>query len=360
MPAIARALAGAPPGAADFAARSAIAANLARHSRGVDRNDRALLAGAYHPDAEVAYGLYNGPAAGFVDFLIEAMAGQPVTLHRTSNMLIRVDGDEAASESHVIAYMRSPGPGGAIQRLIGGRYLDRHARRDGQWRIAHRTYVLDWNMNVADREAAPAGVLRGAHRAADPAGAQAARDWLATNGDTAMQATELDAALAKAALHDLVCTYARAVDRGDEALLASVFHADADIVTGIIDGKAPDYARDIVAMVRANLESTFHAVSNEYFEVAGDRAWGECYVLAHLITKADPVVETLTGGRYLDRYERRDGTWKIAHRSWVYDWSMTQPVTAEETGMYEQLPLRGGYAPDDPSIAFWADTGRNA
>jgi len=169
-----------------------------------------------------------------------------------------------------------------------------------------------------------------------------------------MPASESETALAKAALHDLVCTYARGVDRGDAALLASVFHADADVVTGIIDGKAPDYARDIVTMVRTNLKCTFHAVSNEYFEVAGDRAWGECYVLAHLITLAEPAAETLTGGRYLDRFERRDGTWKIAHRTWVQDWSMTRPAPAEPTATQSPLPVRGGYAPDDPSIGFWA------
>lgn len=340
---------------ADFAARSAILTNLARHSRGVDRNDFDLLARAYHPDATVAYGMFEGPALDFARFLSDVMAGAPVTLHRTGSSLIRVDGDRACSESYVIAYTRTPEGEDWTQRLIGGRYLDRHELRDGEWRLAHRTYVHDWNANVASREGAPLPTATlGKQREADPAHAlfEDHRRTVSKGGNS-MTLGAVEEAIAKQALHDLVMTYARGADRADEAMLASVFHADADIVTGVIDGKAADYARDIVAMVRANLRSTFHSVANEYYEVSGDRAVGESYVIAHMIAEGADATETLTGGRYLDRFERRDGVWKIAHRTFVLDWSMTQPVTMETDGMYESLTTRGGYAPDDPSVAFW-------
>ncbi len=342
-------------GEAMLAARAEIATNLARHSRGVDRSDYALLTSAYHPDAEVAYGMFEGSARDFARYLTDAMTGAPVTLHRTSNMAIEVDGEAARSESYVIAYMRAPDGDTMVQRLIGGRYLDRHERREGAWRIEHRTYVLDWNANVPSREGAALGdaPVRGAQGDADPAH-RLFSEFSAANakGDEPMSNSPVEDAVAKQALHDLVVTYARGVDRGDEALLASVFHPNADVVTGVIDGKGPDYARDVVAMVRGNLRSCFHSVANEYYEVSGSKAVGECYVLAHMITAGEGAEETLTGGRYLDRYERRDGTWKIAHRTFVQDWSMTQPATMEETGMYEQLPTRGGWAPNDPSAGF--------
>ena len=335
--------------ASDLVARMAIATNLARHSRGVDRNDLALLLSAYHPDATVAYGMFEGQAADFAAFLTDAMAGAAVTLHRTSNMLIHVEDDRAHSESYVIAYTRTIEPDGSqVQRLIGGRYLDRHERRDGAWRIAHRIYVLEWNMNLPMREAAAAmsdDRPRGAQRDTDPSAG-----WFAGHETKGASMDGIEEAIAKQALHDLVANYARAADRADEALMASVFHPDAEIVTGVIDARAPDYARDITAMVRTNLKSTFHSVANEYFEVDGDTAKGEVYVLAHMIAGED---ETLTGGRYLDRYEKRDGTWKIAHRTFLYDWSRTQPATAQVDGMYESLTTRGGYAPGDPSVAFW-------
>ncbi|MNY69000.1 hypothetical protein D3C86_2068600 [compost metagenome] len=31
---------------------------------------------------------------------------------------------------------------------MGGRYLDHYRKQDGQWKIARRTFVHDWNMNM--------------------------------------------------------------------------------------------------------------------------------------------------------------------------------------------------------------------
>lgn len=340
---------------AEFVARSAIATNLARHSRGVDRNDLALLLSAYHPDAEVAYGMFEGRAVDFVQHLTDAMEGGPVTFHRTSVMAIRIDGRHALSESAVIAYARTPNGEGWVQRLIGGRYLDRHEQRGGEWRVIHRTYVLDWNANLPSRESrVPGRSPQGAQRENDPAH----RHFLDFRGRAAgeggaMSTATVEEAIAKQALHDLVTTYARGVDRADATLLGSVFHAEAEVVTGILDGPAPDYVRGVTAMIRDGMRSCFHSVGNEYFEVEGDRAVGETYVLAHMLSR-DGKEETLTGGRYLDRFEKRDGVWKIAHRRFVQDWNRTQPATTETGGMYENLRTRGGYAPDDPATAFWA------
>lgn len=338
-----------------FVARSAIATNLARHSRGIDRNDLALLLSVYHPDAEVAYGMFEGRAVDFASFLTDAMAGGPVTSHRTSIRLIRVDGSRARSESSVIAYARTLDGEGWVQRLIGGRYLDRHEQRGGAWRIVHRTYVLDWNANMPSREAKVLGCdPEGAQRERDPAH----RHFLDFRGRSAgdgggMSTATLEEALAKQALHDLVTTYARGVDRADETLIGSVFHADAETMMGVFDGPAPGYIHGVAAMIRDHLKSCFHSIGNEYFEVDGDRAVGETYVIAHMLS-GDGREETLTGGRYLDRFEKRDGVWKISYRRFVQDWNRAQPATMETGGMYEDLRTRGGYAPDDPSIAFWA------
>ena len=124
-------------------ARHQILNTLANHSRGVDRADANLLGSAYHPDATVDYGFYAGPAAALVDMLANAQKGALPTLHRTCNTEIRVAGNRAVSESSVIAYVEEAD----TQRMVFGRYLDRHECRDGQWRLSHRTYVLDSNTN---------------------------------------------------------------------------------------------------------------------------------------------------------------------------------------------------------------------
>ena len=50
------------PNLKEIADRLAIQDVLYRHCRGVDRADADLLKSAYWPEAEVAYGAYNGPA----------------------------------------------------------------------------------------------------------------------------------------------------------------------------------------------------------------------------------------------------------------------------------------------------------
>ena len=35
--------------------------------------------------------------------------------------------------------------------LYGGRYLDEFERREGEWRIARRTYVMDWKLPRAEQ-----------------------------------------------------------------------------------------------------------------------------------------------------------------------------------------------------------------
>jgi hypothetical protein len=60
------------------------------------------------------------------------------------------------------------------------------------------------------------------------------------------------------------------------------------------------------------------------------------------------------GGRYVDRFERRDGEWRIAARITVHDWSRIDPVTEnfEHAGRFRQ----GTRSTDDPVYRKGADT----
>jgi len=342
----------------DLIARHHILNALAVHSRGVDRADANLLGSAYHADATVDYGFYAGPAAALVDMLASAQKGTPPTLHRTSNCWIRVEGNRATSESYVIAYVEEEG----LQRWVMGRYLDAHECREGEWRLTHRTYVLDANVNrpgTSERADPPTGfehfVPAGAKGAADPGRALLAFHS-ASAGAITMTATPnreaaLDAALARAEIHDLCMAYARGVDRADEALLAAIFTEDSTVISGVVNGSGAAFARDITAFVSSNLDMCFHSVANEWVDVRGDEAVGEHYVIAQMVQAG---TEVLTGGRYIDRYQRRDGKWLIHSRTFVADWSHSHPSTMERDGFYEALTNRGCFGPSDPVYAHWA------
>ncbi len=160
---------------------------------------------------------------------------------------------------------------------------------------------------------------------------------------------ELREAIDKQAIRDVCMLYCRAVDRLDADLLPRIFHDDATIAYGTYDGPASGFTDNIFAHLRT-MERTYHCLGNQLIVVDGDQATGEIYVFAYLCTKEqDELVDTLLVGRYLDRYERRDGIWKILHRAFVMDWNQNQPNTSEwEEGMYGELRARGCRGTSDP------------
>ena len=352
----------------------AIRDTLANHSRGIDRSDGDLLRATYHQDAEVAYGFFDGPAHEFCGVLTDPPGGR-TTMHRTSNVWIKMTGDQrAVSESYAFVYSETETADGVDQALIGGRYLDRHEKRNGAWKLNHRTYVLEWNINLpgtgtADPNFISALTNRGIKTREDP-GAMLLSEWdkRTKTGESTMEIppdliSATRAALAKQDVHDLIMAQARATDRRDEAFLRSLWHPDASVdVGGFFTGPADEYC-GFVVNATADLKRMYHSVANEWSRVDGDQAVAESYVIAFTTqateTAGEEDVDELTGGRYLDRFECLDGQWKFAHRSYVMDWTIRQPTTDQSDkpdSMYASLRTRGSSFPEDPVYALWADS----
>ena len=130
---------------AEVRAHQAIRDVLMRACRGVDRLDAALLLSAYHPGALDHHGGYDGPAEGFVRWVFENHVGRVLSsTHQLANILVELDGDVAHSESYVFVTQRLTVDEVLHDKLSHGRYLDRFERRGGEWRIAERWVVLDW------------------------------------------------------------------------------------------------------------------------------------------------------------------------------------------------------------------------
>jgi hypothetical protein len=73
-----------------------------------------------------------------------------------------------------------------------------------------------------------------------------------------------------------------------------------------------------------------HMVGDSIIDFAGaDSAFVETQVLVHQqrLDERGPFLETF-GGRYVDRFERRDGEWKIADRLVVHDWDKVERIAA--------------------------------
>lgn len=122
---------------------------LLRFCRGMDRFDRDLYLSAFHEDAEIAAGPYVGDVPGCWDWAKPMHeSGQLLTHHLLLNHHVDVDGETAHSECYYqFAARNHPWEEGGAETvmLAGGRYIDRLERRDGMWKIALRTNIIEWS-----------------------------------------------------------------------------------------------------------------------------------------------------------------------------------------------------------------------
>jgi len=123
-------------------------------ARGIDRCDAELIRSVFWPDATDDHGLFSGSANAFAEWVIPVLKGMERTSHQICNVLVEVRGGRAFSESYFIAYHRIVKDGDERDMVAAGRYLDRHEKRAGEWRIAHRQAVYDWTLEqpAADSE----------------------------------------------------------------------------------------------------------------------------------------------------------------------------------------------------------------
>ncbi len=130
---------------------------------------------------------------------------------------------------------------------------------------------------------------------------------------------------AKQEIYDLCCTYMRGLDRLDADLMRTVFHEDATVDYGFFQGSADDFV-DFAQNALSSHLANHHMIGQVNIKVSGGQAVGEIYFQAfHKVTSDGGPHDLFVCGRYVDRYERRGGIWKISFRSEVNDWSRTEP-----------------------------------
>jgi hypothetical protein len=125
-----------------------------RYSRALDRHDTEMMTtGVYHPDGLDEHGAarFNNPQA-FMDWINEGhdrhftAHHHHITVHNCD-----LDGDTAHTESYVILMLSPTFEPQKKNWILSGRYIDRLEKRDGKWKIALRTSVIEWAMEADDR-----------------------------------------------------------------------------------------------------------------------------------------------------------------------------------------------------------------
>lgn len=121
------------------------------------------------------------------------------------------------------------------------------------------------------------------------------------------------------AILDCLNAYSRGVDRRDRKLLMSVYHDDAWDDHALFCGPAADFADWAYDGLDKHHTAHHHYILNHSCELDGDVAHTETYWLFAGVNREGPEV-TLSGGRYLDRFEKRKGRWAIAARKCLIEW----------------------------------------
>lgn len=117
--------------------------------------------------------------------------------------------------------------------------------------------------------------------------------------------------LDKQAILECVQRYARGVDRADADMVASCYHDDAIDHHGSFVGSGRGLAEWAIAAHARTVRSQNH-ITTHTVEIDGDSAHAETYYLVVMRMPSGSV--QLSTGRYVDRFERRDGEWRIAAR----------------------------------------------
>jgi ketosteroid isomerase-like protein len=126
------------------------------------------------------------------------------------------------------------------------------------------------------------------------------------------------------AIENLVSSYAFLNDDADIAGLGDLF-ADAvctlDGITARGRQQVETLARNIIDVGADGRSTTSHEVTNIMIEVdeVGGTAIGRAYWTLYQAVSGTPRQPVLSG-RYLDRFERRDGRWRFVERTATSLW----------------------------------------
>ncbi|MEU4311434.1 nuclear transport factor 2 family protein [Nocardia sp. NPDC024068] len=170
---------------------------------------------------------------------------------------------------------------------------------------------------------------------------------------------EIATVLAHARIRDCIVRLARGEDRRDAALVKDAFWPDATVDFGIFDGTFDQYLNWVIPGSPA-IVVTQHLLGQTSIDLRDAVALSETQVIAyHRLDTGAEHRDSVLGGRYLDRFEWRDGRWRIGKRIMLYDWAQDQGVSVDWSQGVLGAPLRDdrfiGRARGDYSEQFFGE-----
>lgn len=173
---------------------------------------------------------------------------------------------------------------------------------------------------------------------------------------------ELDA---RQQIHDCIMRYCRGTDHCDPDLMRSAYHPDATDDHGFFQGSADEFVT-VAVQSGDHYEVIRHLICNEFVEFDENDpkvARAETVTVGCLLSRTeDGYALSASACRYLDRFEERDGEWKIADRRLILDFEVAGPVAGLAGNDFTKGMRRGLASTADYSFAhgfkLWGDTPR--
>ncbi len=275
---------------------------LVEYGAYIDGRDYAAYAALFAEDGvwTGGFGSFTGPAA--IEKMLIDNLGVPEpgfvnksNFHMMTNPIIEVEGDTARVTSKYLFWVRSPED--RPTPMLAGRYVDEFVKRNGAWKIAHRT---TWGeIPFRDPNLPPT--------AQPPSMAVQSAD---------ARIRQLEDQLA---IQRILVEYAARIDAQDFDGYADLFAREGEWRNGATVRKGRAEIKDLLVGLFGNppegfvnMES-YHLVSNPQVDVQGDRATARSRHLLIMRDEGGSPVPELTG-LYEDEFIREDGEWKILRR----------------------------------------------
>lgn len=196
----------------------------------------------------------------------------------------------------------------------------------------------------------------------------ASGDAVAAEGDGAGGATvsnvdseSIAYLLAKEAIRDKLICYCRGMDRVDHDLEDMVFAEGAPVDYGIyFQGTGQEFIEWVNECHTTTTYATHHRIFNPLIVVEGeDRASSETYLHVTLRhhNEDGQLIDTTGYGRYLDKWVKQDGDWRISERIYKLDMGHDVPIDMP-TDLSFPYDAETGSAPSGPYLKYGVDVVR--
>ena len=135
---------------------------------------------------------------------------------------------------------------------------------------------------------------------------------------------KLQTLLAKQEIQEVVMRCCKGIDQGDKDIISAAYHSDAhDDHSPYFKGPASEFI-DLTMDHRREMRLMHHNITTVNIDLITDiEASAVSYCIFVCESPEGKSTIDMTGCRYFDHFEKREGKWAIAERRLVTDWTIS-------------------------------------